>query len=67
MPYNSCTYILAHCSWCFWRVFSYLQVVHIGVFYLEFRVRRGFEDLTIHLLRYGYLAWGKSLSSILTR
>ena len=28
---------------------------------------KGLEDLTIHLLRYGYLAWGNSPSSILTR
>ena len=25
---------------------------------------KGLEDLTIHLLRYGYLAWGNSLSTI---
>ena len=67
MRYNACTYILAHCSWCFWRVFSYLHVFHTAVFYLEIKVRRGLEDLTSHLLSYGYLAWVNSLSSILTR
>jgi len=65
LSYNACT-ILAECSWCFWRAFSYLHVFHIGVFYLEIRGRRGLQYLTSHLLSYGYLAWVNSLSSFVT-